>query len=105
MSSGLRRRLGSMLIIAGHLAVSPSERDAYVEECVAAVRAAKEAPGCLDYSVTADSLDPSLVRIFERWESEQQLLAFRGTGPSDDQQAAIVAADVKRYGVSSVGDP
>jgi quinol monooxygenase YgiN len=105
MSLGGRHRLDTVLIIAGHLAVSPTERDAYVEECMAVVRAAKEAPGCLDYSVTADTVDPSLVRIFELWESEEQLLAFRGAGPSDDQQATIVAADVKRYGVSSVGDP
>ena len=93
------------MIIAGHLAVSPTERDVYVEECVAVVTAARAAPGCLDYSITADSVDPAVVRIFERWETEEQLVAFRGSGPSDDQQAAIVAADVKRYGVSSVGDP
>jgi quinol monooxygenase YgiN len=105
MSPGLHHRLRPVLIIAGHLAVSPTERDVYVEECVAVVTAARAAPGCLDYSITADSVDPSVVRIFERWETEEQLLAFRGSGPSDDQQAAIVAADVKRYGVSSVGDP
>ena len=105
MRLGLGPRPKSVLILAGHLAVSPTERDAYVAECVAVVRAARTAPGCLDYSITADSVDPSVVRIFERWGSEEQLLAFRGFGPSDDQQAAIVAADVKRYGVSSVGDP
>jgi quinol monooxygenase YgiN len=94
-----------VLIIAGYLAVSPSERDAYVQECVPVVQAARAAPGCLDFCITADSVDPGLVRVFERWETEEQLLVFRGSGPSDDQQAAIVAAEVKRYGVSSVGDP
>jgi quinol monooxygenase YgiN len=94
-----------VLIIAGHLAVSPAERDAYVVECIPVVEAARSTPGCLDYSITADSVDPSRIRVYERWENEQQLLIFRGSGPSDDQQAAIVAADVKRYGVSSVGEP
>lgn len=94
-----------MLIIAGHLLVSPIDRDRYVETCAAAVEAARAAPGCLDFSITADSLDTSMVRIYERWEDEDSLLAFRGSGPSDDQQAAILAADVKRYGVSSVGAP
>jgi quinol monooxygenase YgiN len=94
-----------VLIIAGHLVVSPSERDAYVAECVTVVEAARVASGSLDFSITADSVDPSKIRIYERWESEQQLLHFRGSGPSDGQQAAIVAADVKRYGVSSVGEP
>jgi quinol monooxygenase YgiN len=94
-----------MLIIAGHLVVDPNQRDAYVTECVPAVNAARVAPGCLDFSITADSVDPARIRIFERWDDEQQLLAFRGSGPSDDQQTAIVDADVKRYDVASVGDP
>jgi quinol monooxygenase YgiN len=93
-----------VLIIAGYLVVSPTDRNAYVEGCAAVVEAARAAPGCLDFSVTADSVDPSRVRVYERWESEPQLLAFRGSGPSDGQQAAIEAADVKRYGVSSVGE-
>jgi quinol monooxygenase YgiN len=94
-----------MLIIAGHLVVSPTDRDTYVAECVPVVEAARAAPGCHDFSVTADSVDPSRIRIFERWENEEQLLNFRGAGPSDSQQAAIVDADVKRYDISSVGDP
>jgi quinol monooxygenase YgiN len=105
MISGPPARRTNMLIIAGYLEVSPTERDSYVQDCVTAVRMALAAPGCLDYSITADSEDPSRVRVFERWEDEEGLLAFRGSGPSDDQQAAIVAADVKRYGVSFVGDP
>ena len=94
-----------MLIIAGHLEVSPSDRDTYVEECVTVVQTALAAPGCLDFSITADSIDPSRIRIYERWDNEQQFVIFRGSGPSEDQQAAIVAAGVKRYDVSSVGDP
>ena len=94
-----------MLIIAGHLEVSPTDRDTYVAECVTVVQTARAAPGCLDFSITADSIDPSRIRIYERWDNEEQLLIFRGSGPSDDQQAAIVAADVRRYDVSTVGDP
>lgn len=94
-----------MLIIAGHLVVSPAQRDSYVSECVATVGAARAAPGCLDFSITADSTDPARICIYERWESEEPLLAFRGSGPSGNQQAAILDADVKRYGISSVGEP
>jgi quinol monooxygenase YgiN len=93
-----------MLIIAGYLVVAPADRDAYVAECASAVEAARTAPGCLDYSITADTVDPARVVIYERWGSEQELLAFRGSGPGDDQQAAILDADVRRYGISSVGD-
>ena len=93
-----------MLIIAGYLVITPTERDAYVEQCVAVVEAALATRGCLDFSITADSLDPSRVRIFERWESDDQLSTFRGSGPSESQQATIVAAEVKRYNISSVGE-
>ena len=93
-----------MLIIAGHLIVAPAERDAYVAECLEVVDAARVAPGCLDYWIAADSVDIDRIVIYERWESEHQLLAFRGSGPSDDQQAAILDADVKRYAISAVSD-
>lgn len=82
-----------------------TERDAYVAECVEIVEEARAAPGCLDFAITADSVDPARIQIFERWEDEEAMLAFRGSGPSGDQQAAIVAADVKRFGISSVGEP
>jgi quinol monooxygenase YgiN len=94
-----------MIIIAGHLVVSPSERQAYLEGCVATVEAARAADGCLDFSISADLADPARIVIYERWDGEDNLLAFRGSGPGDDQQAAIIDADVKRYGISSVGEP
>jgi len=94
-----------MLIIAGHLVVSASDRDAYVAECVETIEAARAAPGCLDFSITTDAVDPTRIRIYERWEDEERLLAFRGSGTSDGQQAAIVDADVKRYTISDVGEP
>lgn len=92
------------LIIAGHLVVEPADRDAYVAECAPIVEAARATAGCFDFSITADSVDPARIRIYERWESEDQLLAFRGVGPSSDQQAQILDADVKRYTISSVGE-
>ncbi len=93
-----------MIIIAGHLTVSRAERDSYVSDCVSVVESARAAPGCLDYSITADTVDPTRVLIYERWESEHELLTFRGSGPSADQQSTILDADVKRYGISSVGE-
>lgn len=93
-----------MLIIAGHLQVAPDGRDRFVAAAATAVRAALAAPGCLDFSVTADTVDPGRVRIFERWEDEATLLAFRGSGPDDDQQTAILDGAVRRYEIASVGD-
>ena len=85
-----------MLIIAGHLVVNAAERDAYVADCTSVVEQARSAPGCLDFSITADPVDAGRVCVYERWGSEEQLLAFRDSGPSDAQQEAILDADVKR---------
>lgn len=94
-----------MLIVAGYLAVDSAERDEYVANCAEVVEAARATDGCLDFSITADNLDATRVRVYERWASEEQLLAFRGSGPSEGQQAAITDADVKRYVISSIEDP
>jgi len=94
-----------MLIVAGHLQVDPAQRDAFVADCATAVEMARSAPGCLAFSVSADSVDPARVVVYERWEDEAQLLAFRDTGPTDDQQTAVLDADVKRYTIAAVGDP
>lgn len=92
-----------MIIIAGWLQVDPAHRETFVSDSATAVQQARSALGCLDFAVTADSVDPGRVNVLERWESEIDLLAFRGDGPDDDQQIAITAADVRRYDVASEG--
>lgn len=94
-----------MLIIAGHLMTDPADRDTFVAEGRTAVSMARTAPGCLDFCMTADTLDPARVNIFERWASEEELLAFRGSGPGSDTAVRILAAEVKRYVIASVGEP
>lgn len=92
-----------MLIISGHLTVAPEDRDAYLEGCVAVVEHARAARGCRDFGLSADLLDPARINVYERWENESDLLGFRGSGPDQDQQVAIVGADVRRYEISSEG--
>lgn len=89
-----------MVIVAGHVVVDPAERDDYLSGCVAVVRQARHAPGCLDFSLTADLIEPGRVNVFERWESQAAVEAFRGGGPSDEQRATTVSAEVAEYDVS-----
>lgn len=89
-----------MVIVAGHLMVDPEQRDGYLQQCRDVVRQARSAPGCLDFAITADLLDPNRVDIFERWESRAAVEAFRGSGPSDEQAAAIISAAVIEYDVA-----
>lgn len=94
-----------MLIIAGHLVVAAPDRDRYVEQCREVVRQARVAPGCLDFSITADSIDPKRVNIHERWETEAELLAFRGEDPNSGLAVSFEEAEVRRYLISAVTDP
>ena len=90
-----------MLIVAGHLKLDPAARDSYLRGCKAVVEQARRTPGCLDFAISADLLDPSRIDIFERWESRAAVEAFRGSGPSDEQQGSIVRASVSEYDVGA----
>jgi quinol monooxygenase YgiN len=89
-----------MVIVAGHLVLDPRQRETYLEGCRDVVDQARRAPGCLDFAVTADLLDSSRVEIFERWESQAAVDAFRGSGPSDEQTSAVISATVVEYDVT-----
>ena len=95
-------RSGLMVIVAGHLVVEPGQRESYLAGCVAVVEQARRAPGCLDFAITADLIDPGRIDIFERWESQEAVEAFRGGGPSDEQGAAMLSASVAEYDVADV---
>lgn len=89
-----------MIIVAGHLIVDPDHRETYLADCVAVVRQARHTAGCLDFCLSADLIDPARINILERWQSRQDLDTFRGSGPGDDQQAAINDAAVAEYDVT-----
>ena len=94
-----------MIIVAGKLYVAADVRAAYLAQSLEIIELARAAPGCLDFHLSPDPLEEDRMNVFEAWESLAALEAFRGSGPSGEQQAAILDADVKRYGISSVGDP
>jgi quinol monooxygenase YgiN len=88
-----------MVIVAGHVVVDPEQREDYLAGCVEVVRQARRAAGCLDFSISADLLEPGRINILERWESVAAVEAFRGSGPSFEQANMIRAASVAEYDV------
>jgi quinol monooxygenase YgiN len=88
-----------MVIVAGHLIVDPQARAGYLARCAAVVEQARSSQGCRDFAISADSLDPARINIFERWESQEAVESFRGSGPGEDQSAMIVSASVSEYDV------
>lgn len=90
------------MIVAGHLVVDPGERASYLAGYVSVVEQARRAPGCLDFALTADLIDPGRIVVLERWETQAAARAFRGSGPSDEQGAALLSASVAEYDVADV---
>ena len=90
-----------MIIVSGWLRVSAGQRQQYLDTCRPVIEAARSAPGCLDFHLSADPLADDRVNVFESWEDVESVERFRGSGPSDDQQGAIVGAQVHQHHVAS----
>ncbi|MDN5767822.1 MAG: antibiotic biosynthesis monooxygenase [Humibacillus sp.] len=91
-----------MLIVAGHLIVDQSLRESYLADCVSVIEQARRAPGCLDFSISADPVVPGRINIFERWESQAQVETFRGDGATQEQRVAMLTASVSEYDVTGI---
>ena len=94
-----------MLIVSGRLYIKPGRREEYLKLSAEAVAMARQAPGCKDFVVAADPLVADRVNLYEEWELEEQLLAFRNSGPPSSMFALIARFDVSRHVVSSSGPP
>lgn len=90
-----------MIIVSGWLRVREENREAYLEGCREVVAAARSAPGCVDFHLSADLLDPARINVFEQWESVGAVDDFRGSGPSDEQEDAIAGAHVEQHEIQS----
>jgi quinol monooxygenase YgiN len=92
-----------MIIVSGRIYVRPGARQEFLTSSLAAVVQARGTPGCRDFVVAADPIEPDRVNVYEEWESEEALLTFRGDGPEQDLSSSIVRADISRHVVASSG--
>lgn len=81
-----------MIIVAGHNRVPANHRERALALSRSSVVAARLTPGCLDFSVSPDIVDPGRINIFERWESAASLAAFRDApaDPETDELFALI---------------
>lgn len=66
-----------MIIIAGYTRTDAEKRDAALEAFKPMVERARAYEGCLDFSISADAVDPERVNIFECWRDQATLDAWR----------------------------
>jgi len=97
-----------MLVIAGHIRLDSTKREAAIAAAKVMMEATCKEEGCSAYIFSADLSDDGVFRIFEQWESPEALKAhFKAPHMADFQKAmggfGIQEMSVQRYEVSSVG--
>lgn len=92
-----------MVIVSGKIYVQAGKRDDFLASSREAILQARETLGCHDFIVAADPIERDRVNVYEEWETEEQLLRFRGNGPDDSMTSVIQNAVVRRHQVSSSG--
>ena len=93
------------VIVAGWCTVDPKKRDEAVESFKALVLRARRAPGCLDLSITADPVDANRVNIFELWQSEADLKAWRAVAKHPKKVTPLLRAEVQKHIIEHSGPP
>jgi quinol monooxygenase YgiN len=90
-----------MIIVSGWLRVEANDRAGYLASCLPVIEAARSAPGCIDFHLCADPIEPERINVFEQWESAAAVDTFRGSGPDPGQQGSIVDAHVEQHEIAS----
>jgi quinol monooxygenase YgiN len=97
-----------MIAIIGYLDVDPAVRDRLVESTAELQQAtARDEPGCLAYTMSADPARPGRISIVELWESPEALDAhfqhpnFHATGAALRAQPRI-GGSVMKYRIDAV---
>jgi quinol monooxygenase YgiN len=86
-----------VLIVSGRLYIVSGLREDFLASSEQAMIQARQTPGCRDFIVAADPIDPARVNIYEEWESKETLSRFRGQGPGEDLSSMIVRAEVSEH--------
>lgn len=97
-----------MLIIAGTLNVDPTRTDTVMADAAVMMKASHAEDGCHAYAFSLDPIEPGLVHLFEKWESEEALAAHSGSAHMAEFRTkmpawGVTGADIKKYEIASEG--
>jgi quinol monooxygenase YgiN len=93
-----------MIIVAGWVQVPADERDRYLAERRDKTLRIRERPGCLTYTLSADSIEPDRVRVFECWEDQAAIDARHAderSQPAESFAVRVTAKEITTYVVTS----
>ncbi|MFC6486619.1 putative quinol monooxygenase [Nitratireductor sp. GCM10026969] len=85
-----------MIIIAGYTRTEAEKRDDTVAAFRGMVERARAHDGCLDFSISADAVDPERVNLFECWRDQTALDAWRKVAKGPRGKPREVAVSLYR---------
>jgi quinol monooxygenase YgiN len=89
-----------MIIVAGWVDVAPGERDRFLAERRDKTLLTRQEPGCITYTLSADSIDPGRVRVFECWEDQAAVDARQaGKSPAPATWVKAITKEITSYDV------
>ena len=93
-----------MVIVGGIFEVDPAQREEFVASRHESMRKSRAEPGCLEYVVSADPIEPGRVILFERWADQASLdthiAGIRQAPASPQGGVAATSATITVYEVS-----
>jgi quinol monooxygenase YgiN len=93
-----------VIIVGGRFEVEPDEREQYLAGHHDMMRASRAEAGCLEYTFSADPIEPGRVLLFERWESQEaldaHLTALHARPRPSDTEVVPKSASITLYDVS-----
>ena len=92
-----------MVIVGGIFEVEPEMREQFLSARHDLMRSSREEQGCIEYTFSADPLNPGRVVLFERWASKEDLdnhLARPREQPSPGGVVAPKSASITVYEVA-----
>lgn len=97
-----------MLIVAGTITFDPAKTDQAKVAASKMMAATHEEEGNVEYNFAVDMADPSLIRLFEVWDSQAALDAHMGMPHMAEFGAAVgeigvTGMDILKYEISSSG--
>ena len=93
-----------MVIVAGAFEFDPAQREEFLAGRLDGIRESRAEPGCLEYTMSADPIDPSRVVLFERWADQASLdthlAAMQSAPPPSEPGVAPKSVTIKVYDVT-----
>ena len=93
-----------MLIIAGILRINKPATDDILEVCRVMMETTSKEDGCLDYVFSFDPVDPEILHIYERWESQEALEAHFAAPHMIPFREAIANWDITKQDILQFDD-